>query len=543
MGASGPGTLIAMTTERRTKIIASIGPASESPEMLRAMIDAGMDVARISLAHGSLEEGLELQRHVRDAAADLGRRIGVLVDLPGPKVRVAPFPDGGAQLVGGAAVELRPGNGQSSAELIEVDYDPILAEVRAGDRLAFGDGDIVVEALEVDSARIAARVLHGGTLGGRPGVHIPSDRLTLSAPTDDDLVKLRAFVETGVDMVAISFVRSGDDIRRVGTEPHPAGPLIVAKIETRAAIENLAGIIDASGAIMVARGDLGTECAIEDLPHLQKHIIRESIASGLPVITATQMLESMIRSPLPTRAEASDVANAIFDGSSAIMLSGETAVGDHPVLAIETMSRIAQRADAEFDDEGWARQLTELRVTASSHAGSSVTDAMTMAASRAVAQLGIDTIICISGSGFTVRSMARFRPQSQILGFSHNERTVQQLTLSWGVTPLLLEHDGSYEERVNATIAQARAAGLVHEGEQVAVLAGITGRLMPCGSSTSETSPHASSYRESSTSGLRRRRFSIHENTCGHAALRGRPALAAPADVGPRTPTPVPGRT
>ncbi len=460
---------------RRTKLVATLGPASDSPDVLRAMIDAGLDVARISLAHGSLDEAIDRYRRVRKVSEEAGRLVGTLIDLPGPKVRVATFPEGGISLAQGASVTLRAGDSASTAEVIEVEYDRLLDDIRPGDRLAFGDGNVVLEVTAIDGDAVRSTTLHGGQLSGRPGLHIPSDRLTIATPTPEDLVKLDAFVDEGVDMVAVSFVRSAHDVRRVGTEPHPRGPLVIAKIETRAAVENLAGIIDASDAIMVARGDLGTECSIEELPHLQKRIIRDCIAGGLPAITATQMLDSMVHSPVPTRAEASDVANAVFDGSSAIMLSAETAIGDHPELVIKTMARLAQRADEEFDDEAWARQLTELQVTGSDST-STVTDAMTLASWRASAELGVKTIICISGTGFTVRSMARHRPHAAILGFSTNERTVQQLTLSWGVTPLLLESDGSYEDRVSTAVRQACAEGLIQPGELVAVLAGIEQR-------------------------------------------------------------------
>ncbi|NIR39168.1 MAG: pyruvate kinase, partial [Actinobacteria bacterium] len=263
---------------------------------------------------------------------------------------------------------------------------------------------------------------------------------------------------------------------RVGTEPHPRGPLLIAKIETRAAVDNLPGIIEAAGAIMVARGDLGNECSLEDLPHLQKQIIRDCIAGGRPVITATQMLESMVTSPAPTRAEASDVANAVFDGSSAVMLSGETAIGADPVNAVRTMSRIARRADEEMNYEAWAEQLAQFRMTDTTGGAASVTDAMTMAAWRATQELAIDHVICISGSGFTVRSMARFRPEANILGFSSNPATVQQLTLSWGTTPMLITKGDSNEEMVAEAIRLAKDAGHIRVGELVGVLAGSDSR-------------------------------------------------------------------
>ncbi|MCP5021298.1 MAG: pyruvate kinase, partial [bacterium] len=232
----------------------------------------------------------------------------------GPKVRASQLPEGGVALADGTSIRLEPGSGPSSAECVYVEYENLLTDLQVGDRIAFGDGATVAQVEDKDGSALHALVTHGGVLRGRPGVHIPSDRLRLTTPTSEDLRLLDAFIEAGVDMVALSFVRSGHDVRRVGTEASPRGPLVVAKIETRAAIQNLEGILEAAGAIMIARGDLGVEFPIEELPHLQKRIIRECIAHGRPAITATQMLETMIEAPTPTRAEASDVANAVFDG-------------------------------------------------------------------------------------------------------------------------------------------------------------------------------------------------------------------------------------
>jgi len=458
--------------QRRTKIVATIGPASQDESTLRAMIQAGMDVARIGLAHGTIDDGLERLHRIRKVSADEGRRVGILVDLPGPKVRAASFGEDGVDMPTGHSVEIRTGTDASTSAVIEVDYEGLLRDVHVGDRLTVGDGGAVLEISDKSADKMLATVVHGSRLRGRPGIHVPSDRLQMATPTDADFVALDAFVEANVDMVAISFVRSAHDIRRVGTEPHPRGPLIVAKIETRAAVDNLTGIIEASDAVMVARSDLGNECSLEDLPHLQKRIIRECIAGGRPVITATQMLESMVTSPAPTRAEASDVANAVFDGSSAVMLSGETAVGIDPVNVVRTMSRIARRADEEMDHEGWARNLAEIRMTDETAGAASVTDAMTLATWRATQELGIEHVLCISGSGFTVRSIARFRPEAEILGFSVNEATVQQLTLSWGTTPMLIEPRDSNEDMVAEAIRHAKAEGHIRSGDSVAVLAG-----------------------------------------------------------------------
>ena len=461
---------------RRTKIIATIGPASDSEATLRRMMLAGMDCARINMSHGTIEDALTLYHRIRKLSAEVGRPIGTLVDLPGPKVRAGSFGTHAVHLEEGRQIRLVPGEGPSSDTLIHVNYDDLLRDLEAGDRLSFGDGAIDCKIEGVDGDGIRATVTHGGRLSGKPGVHIPSDRLRISTPTREDLRILDAFVEVGVDMVAVSFVRSAHDVRRVGTEPHPRGPLVIAKIETRAAVENLEGIIEAAGAVMIARGDLGNECSIEELPHLQKHIIRQCIAHGRPAITATQMLESMVYAATPTRAEASDVANAVFDGSSAVMLSGETAIGEDPVNVVGAMARIASRADHNFDYAGWSEDLLNLRMDEPSALDRRLTDALTMAAGRVSNDLGCAAIMCITRSGFTARAMARFRPEAKILAFSPDERTINQLTLSWGAIPLPLSEFAPNEVMVNEAIGVAKARGHLRPGDVVTVIAGTDAR-------------------------------------------------------------------
>jgi len=440
------------------------------------MIHAGMDVARLAMAHATIDEAIERTRRVRAAAAEVGKPVGVLVDLPGPKIRVGAFADSGVELVAGTELTLRVGSQPSSATDVFIDYEGLLSDVHLGDELAFGDGGVVATVADRVGDTFKAVLNSTGVMRGRPGVHIPSDRLSLRTPTDDDLRMLDACLEEGVDLVALSFVRSGSDLRRLGTQPHPDGPLLVAKIENRAAVENLDGIIEESGAIMVARGDLGAECSLAELPHLQKEIIRRCIAGGLPVITATQMLETMISAPTPSRAEASDVANAVFDGTSAVMLSAETAIGVHPTLVVETMAEIAERADERFDHAAWADRLEQLHLNNRTDHAEAITDAMTSAAARACEALDIAAILAISGSGFTVRSMARFRPSANILGFTTNPATLRQLTSSWGTVPVEFSSDGSYEERVTQATARAKEQGLIAPGDLIGVLAGIETR-------------------------------------------------------------------
>lgn len=457
---------------RRTKIIATIGPASESEATLKDMAEAGMDVARIGLAHGTLDEAIEKYHRVRRVSESLGRPIGTLVDLPGPKVRAGEMPDEGLVLEQDSTIRLAPGDGGSTRDLIHVDHDALLVDLHVGDQVAFGDGVVVAVVTDRHGDHLEARVTHGGPLKGRPGVHIPSDRLRIPSPTPADLRMLDAFIELGVDMVALSFVRSAHDIRRVGVEPVPRGPLVVAKIETRAAVENLDSIIEASGAVMIARGDLGTEMPIEELPHLQKEILQRCITLGRPAITATQMLESMVTSPSPTRAEASDIANAVFDGSSVVMLSGESAIGVDPVNSVATMARIAERADAEFDYDAWGRKVHRIASSMHSDVDDIVTLSMTNAAWRAAIEAGASAILCITRTGFTVRSIARFRPEAKIIGFSTSERALCQLSLSWGAHPHVLDVDELSDQAVGRAVQIARDAGEIRRGDLIAVLSG-----------------------------------------------------------------------
>lgn len=449
-----------------------MGPASESEAVLKDMIEAGADVIRINLSHGGLDDAVDRYRRLRRVEESIGRPLGILADLPGPKVRAGSFPEGGALLVPGEPVSVRVGNEASTATTVEVDYESLLSDLHVGDRMTFGDGGVILEVIDADAHGLQGRVVHGGLLQGRPGVHIPSERLRMPTPTPHDLDLLDAMVNEGVDMAAVSFVRSAHDIRRVGTEPHPAGPMIIAKIETRAAVENLDGIIEAAGAVMVARGDLGAELPLEELPHLQKRILHRCIALGRPAITATQMLESMVSAPSPTRAETSDIANAVFDGSSAVMLSGETAIGHDPALAVSTMARIARRADEEFDDDAWAEKVELLNRGREGSTDDIVTNSMSFAAFRAASEAGASSIICITRTGFTVRAIARFRPRVPILGFSTDIRTQRQLTLSWGATPMAMPGGLDQGRQVAIALELAQAAGQVRSGDLVAVLSG-----------------------------------------------------------------------
>ncbi|MFP5326421.1 MAG: pyruvate kinase, partial [Acidimicrobiia bacterium] len=321
---------------RRTKIVASIGPASDSPAVLKAMIEAGMNVARLSLAHGPLEETLERMARVRAAAAEARRFIGVLADLPGPKIRASSFPGDGVHLTEGERIDVvvaGPGV-ESDHHRLAVDLPQLLEDLLPGDRVVLGDGGITLLVEQVHAERAVAEVLSGGWVQGRPGVSLPAGRFNQAAPTAEDLRLIEGLCDAEVDAIAVSFVCSGADVARAKDAVGGRGPMVIAKIETQEAVDNRDEIIAEADGVMVARGDLGIRCAIEDVPHYQKRIIRAGVAFGRPVITATQMLESMVRAPTPTRAEVSDIANAVFDGTSALMLSGETAIGHAPASAV-----------------------------------------------------------------------------------------------------------------------------------------------------------------------------------------------------------------
>jgi len=460
-----------MGMTRRTKIVATVGPASDSPEALDALLRAGVDVVRLNLSHGPVDGHLQRLAEVRAAARRVGRPIGVLADLPGPKVRCGKFPDGGALLATGDTVRLRPGNTASSHTDIFIDYPTLLDDLEVGDRVMFGDGAISLNVQSVDDTAAVALIETGGRPQGRPGAHLPSERLRLTTPTAQDLELAEAVASAGVEFIAVSFVRSGADINQVREVVGQRAEL-VAKIETSAALENLVEIIEAADALMVARGDLGIDCPLEDVPHLQKMIVRKCVEYGLPVITATQMLESMITAPVPTRAEVTDVANAVFDGTDAVMLSAETAIGHDPALVVETMARIAERAEAEASYRSWATRLGRIQREHWDSWNDRITASLTHAASQAAEDLGASAIVCCTNSGRTAKAMARFRPGCRLIAMSPLQRTVNALALSWGVESVPTAVYATTDEIVWYAVETAVQRGLVHRGDTVIVLAG-----------------------------------------------------------------------
>jgi pyruvate kinase len=425
---------------RRTKIVATMGPACDA--ILDEFLAAGVDVVRLNLSHGT---------------------VAVLADLPGPKVRCTGFGPESVRFEANQMVHLATGTELSRVDRLVVDYPTLLADLAPGDRVVIGDGAISLEVDRVTGTEVVAHVVTGGQTTGRPGVHLPGHRLALASPTARDLELADIMADAGVDFLAISFVRSGDDLRRTRAHLGDRCPSLIAKVETSGAIEALDDIVAASDAVMVARGDLGIDCPIEDVPHLQKRIIRTSLTAGVPVICATQMMESMIQSPSPTRAEVSDIANAVFDGASALMLSGETAVGHDPVGVVSTMSRVAERTEREAAYRQWAKPGND---------AAAVTSAMSHAAWQAAEDTAADAIVCCTRSGRTAHMVARLRPSARLIGVSPEPATVRRLALSWGVEPLVVRTSESTDDVIWFAVQRAVESGMIHHGQLVVVLAG-----------------------------------------------------------------------
>ena len=457
-------------TARRTRIVATIGPASDSPEVLRALADAGMDVARVTLAHGAVEEAVARIAVLRKAAPD----VGIMVDLPGPKIRTSPFAEGGVVLVAGDELLLVPGStvSGSTATRIGVAVDDVVRRLEEGDPVALGDGGVSLTVLGTTSEGVRARVRSGGRLQGRPGVTAPARSMQLTTPTADDLERLAVLVETGVDHVAVSFVRSAEEMMVVRDFIGEGGPMLISKIETPEGIANLDRILEVSDAVMVARGDLGVRVPLEDVPHHQKHIIRSGVRFGRPVITATQMLESMVHAPVPTRAEVTDVANAVLDGSSAVMLSAETAIGADPVNVVATMSRIVERTEENFDYVAWGSGLGVQQVSGPPSSNGRITASISGAAWRAAVEQNAAAIIACTRSGATARSISRFRPSMPIIATTPFISTARQLSLSWGVHPIIVPESESTDDVVWFAVKRTVEAGFATAGDMVVVLAG-----------------------------------------------------------------------
>jgi pyruvate kinase len=448
---------------RRTKIVATIGPACEAPGVLDALIEAGIDVARLNTAHGSREEMAARFASVRAAAARAGRHVGVMVDLAGPKLRIGDMADD-VRLVAGEPFTLTVGGGVGGQTGASVSHAELVADLSPGDRVLLDDGRIALEVVSVSDGRADTIVRSGGPLAGRKGVSVPGVRLGLEAVTEKDLDDLAWALDAGVDLVALSFVRGPDDVLRLRKAMGDRCVPIVAKIEKHEAAGAIEGIVSAADAVMVARGDLGLETSAEEVPVIQRAIVTACRSAGKPVVIATEMLESMITSPRPTRAEASDVATAVFEGADAVMLSAETAVGAHPVEAVETMSRICITSE-----EYGGPAMPAVSVAAGRD---DVTRAVSAAVASLAGELDIAAIVTATESGGSPRAVAAQRPAAPILAITPDARVARQLAIVWGVRAEVVPAMSSLEEMAAVAGEVARATGAARPGDLVALTAG-----------------------------------------------------------------------
>jgi len=464
---------------RFAKIIATIGPASDSEEMLRALIDAGMDVVRLNFSHGTHEDHRRVVETIRSLSKSCDRPIAIMQDLRGPKLRTGNLPgDGTRQLRTGETLILSANAADPDPDVVAVNYDHLPGDVQAGDRILIDDGQIELCVSNVEEDRVLTEVVVGGELRSHKGINLPGVHLSIPSLTEKDIHDLQFGLKIGVDAVALSFVRRAEDLLQLREKilslaPEKVRMPIIAKLETPDAVENLEEILDNCNGVMVARGDLGVEVSAEKVPSIQKHIIQRANARLRMVITATQMLESMMHNPRPTRAEASDVANAVFDGSDMLMLSGETAVGAYPVKAVQTMSRIIQDAEAHAPE--WGLKPSSYFSRTDDNALATANAARSLAHDREVAALAVFTM-----SGRSARLASKVRPEVPILAFTPAQDTYNRLAMFWGVIPEYIVKAESVEDMIRLVKEACLKTGLVQHGEQVVMIASLPiGKMGP----------------------------------------------------------------
>ena len=454
---------------RRAKVVCTIGPASRSPDVLRALVDAGMDVARLNFSHGSHADHAAVVADLRRIADEAGRPLAILQDLQGPKIRLGTLQGGAVQLSTGARFVLTTEEIEGDADRASTTYKALPSDVTQGDDILLSDGLLRLRVDGVNGEDITCTVVDGGHLRQRAGINLPGAELSVPSMTEKDLADLAFGVEQGVDWVALSFVRSAADVDALKAELArlQADAGVIAKLEKPQAIDALDDIVDAADAIMVARGDLGVEMSPERVPFIQKTIIRACAAAGKPVITATQMLESMIENPRPTRAEASDVANAVFDGTDAVMLSGETAMGAHPIHAVQMMHRIVSEAERNVAAQ------PEMRRRARREAALSFSDAIAEAAGQVAADTKAAAIVAFTQSGFSAKLIARSRPQTRIYAFTPHRRVQRRLCAHWGLEPRHAAYLERTQDMIEVVEQQLLEEEIVRGGDSLVFLAGM----------------------------------------------------------------------
>jgi pyruvate kinase len=459
---------------RKTKIVATLGPATSTPDSTEKLIRAGMDVARVNFSHGTADEHRDHVRYVKEISIRLDRAVACLQDLSGPKIRTgAVAKQGGVEILSGARFVITTEDAPGSAERVSTTYKQLPRDLKAGDRILLDDGLIELSVESIEGEDVITQVVNGGILRSNKGINLPGVRLSAPALTDKDRRDIVLGLELDVDFIAMSFVRQKEDIRELRSflQQHGREDIhIIAKIERPEAVDNLVDILSVADGVMVARGDLGVELSPEKVPVLQKEIIREANLKGTPVITATQMLESMVNYPVPTRAEASDVANAILDGTDALMLSAETASGRFPIEAVKQMVRIAEHTERHILTTPAQRRQSDFPLID----GSAVARAVAGAARRAAEELRVKYIVAFTESGATVRLLSHFRPHSHILGFTPSERVYRRLALRWGVLPMHGEHFETAETMLEVALKYLKRRGIVDPGDTVVTVCGHT---------------------------------------------------------------------
>ncbi len=454
---------------RKTKIVCTMGPATDDDKVLRDLMLAGMDVARLNFSHGTHEEAKVRIDRIKRIRDELDIPVAILLDTKGPEVRIKTFRDGKVTLVEGQTFTLCTDDIEGDENQVSITYPDLPKDVHSGSRILIDDGLIELEVTNIKSGKIICSVKNGGTISNRKGVNIPNVSLSMPYMSEKDKSDILFGIEQDVDFIAASFVRTADDVMEVKQLLEKNGGKdinIIAKIENAEGVENIDAIIHASNGIMVARGDMGVEIDMEDLPVIQKQLIKKTYRAGKAVITATQMLDSMIRNPRPTRAETTDVANAIYDGTSAIMLSGETAIGKYPVETVKTMASIAERTENDID---YVKRLENMNFDSRMD----ITNAISHATCTTAHDLNAAAIIVLTYAGGTARQISRFRPACPIIAPTLSVKGRRQLNLAWGVTPILSETRSNTDELFDHAVECAQKTGLIKDGELTVITAGV----------------------------------------------------------------------
>jgi pyruvate kinase len=455
--------------QRKTKIMCTMGPACDSVEMLKKLILAGMSAARLNMAHGDLDEHKGRIDRVRQAAKELGATVAILMDIKGPEIRTGLLQESSYELKTDASLTLTTEQIKGDASRISVSYKDLTQDLKPDSRILIDDGLIELQVETIEGTEIHCRVLNGGLVKSRKGVNLPGIHTSLPGVTERDVMHIEFGIEQDIDIIAASFVRKASDIveiRRLLEERGASHIQIISKIENQEGVDNLDAILEVSDGLMVARGDLGVEIPVEDVPIIQKQMIRKGNAVGKPIITATHMLDSMQYNPRPTRAEASDVANAVYDGTDVLMLSGETAAGKYPLEAVRMMAGIAANIEEVLPYRDMLRIKTaEQKAT--------ITEVISQAAVSSSLDLDAKAIVVATSSGFSARMVAKYRPQSPIIAVTVSERIQRRLSLCWGVIPVLGTQIASTDEMFESAIQSSLQSGIVASGDLVVVSAGV----------------------------------------------------------------------